>query len=512
MKTGFVYLAGAGPGDPGLITVKALEAIAEADCVIYDFLANPDLVRREGLEAIYVGKQGGDHTLPQEEINALMVKKAKEGKTVVRLKGGDPFIFGRGGEEAEELVKHGIPFAVIPGVSSFYSAPAYAGIPVTHRDFADHFEVVTGHRRADAVQDGPVPRRTGRPGAAGGDDEITLPSWDPHKTYVFLMGMKNLAFISRGLITAKGFPADTPACVIGWGTTPRQKSAAGTLDSIARIAEESSIKAPAIIIIGGVASLRDRLRWFDALPLFGKKIVVTRTREQASKLTKKLARLGADVLEFPTIRIRPAADTRAIDSAIASLDGFAWVVFTSQNAVSIFFERLSHLKLDARAFRSCRVAAIGPATAEALEARSIRPDLVPGEYIAEALLSEMEKTGVKGARILLPCAAEARDTLAEGLAELGADVARIHLYDTAVPDDLPVELRDAVKDADIITFASSSTARNFFSIIGDTKATLACIGPVTADAVRELGREPEIVAKEYTIDGLVEAVEEYCRK
>ncbi len=495
MKKGFVYLAGAGPGDPGLITVKALDAIGEADCVIYDFLANPALVRREGLEAVYVGKQGGDHTLPQEEINALIVKKAKEGKTVVRLKGGDPYIFGRGGEEAEELVKHGIPFAVIPGVSSFYSAPAYAGIPVTHRDFADHFEVVTGHRRAD-----------------DSEADITLPSYDPHKTFVFLMGMKNLAMIARGLVTAKGFPSDTPACVIGWGTTTRQRSAAGTLETIARVAEESAIKAPAIIIIGRVVSLRDSLRWFESLPLFGKRIVVTRTREQASVLSRKLARLGAEVIEFPTINIKPTDDTRALDEAVKSLGGFGWTIFTSQNAVSLFFERLAGLKLDARAFRDCRVAAIGPATAKALEARSITPDLVPEEYVAEALLAELEKPGVRGARILLPCAAEARNVLAEGLAKLGADVTRIHIYETVVPGDLPPELRDAARDADVVTFASSSTARNFFSIIGETRATIACIGPVTADAVRKLGREPEIVAGEYTIDGLVDAVTKYYSK
>ena len=360
---------------------------------------------------------------------------------------------------------------------------------MTHRDYADHFEVVTGHRRAD-----------------NGEADITLPSWDPHKTYVFLMGMKNLGTIALGLMTAKGFPAQTQACVIGWGTTAKQKSAAGTLATIARVADEASIKAPAIIIIGGVVGLRDSLNWFEALPLFGKSIVVTRTREQASKLSKKLARLGADVIEFPTIRIRPAVDTGAIDAAISNLTNFGWVIFTSQNAVPIFFERLAAVKRDARAFHACRVAAIGPATAQALEARSIRPDLVPDEYVAEALLAEMERLGVKGARILLPCAAEARNTLADGLAKLGADVTRIHLYDTVVPDDINADLRDAARSADIVTFASSSTARNFFSIAGDTKATLACIGPVTAEAVRKLGREPEIVAKEYTIDGLVEAV------
>ena len=440
-----------------------------------------------------MGKQGGDHTLPQEEISALMVKKALEGKTVARLKGGDPFIFGRGGEEAQELVENGIPFAVIPGVSSFYSAPAYAGIPVTHRDYADHFEVITGHRRADG----------------DGELEVTLPAFNPSKTFVFLMGMKNLKAITDGLITARGFPSSTPAAVISWGSTARQRTAAGTLENIAALAKEEGIAAPAIIIIGGVVSLRETLRWFDTLPLFGKRIVVTRTREQASQLSRKLSALGADVIEFPTIRIEPKADLSELDGAIAGLSGFDWVIFTSQNAVSIFFDRLRASGLDARAFRACRVAAIGPATAEALDTRSIRPDLVPGEYVAEALLAELEKTGISGKQVLLPCAAEARDVLAAGLLKLGAEVRRIHIYDTVVPDLIDPELRETARTADLVTFASSSTARNFFSLAGATEAKLACIGPITADTVRALGREPEIVAGEYTIDGLVDAVVKY---
>ncbi len=496
MKKGKVYLAGAGPGDPGLITLRALEALEEADCVIYDFLANAGLIRREGLESIYVGKKGGDHTLPQEEIQALIIKKALEGKTVVRLKGGDPYIFGRGGEEAEELVKHGIPFEVIPGVSSFYSAPAYAGIPVTHRDLADRFEVITGHRRTD----GP------------GDLEVTLPGYAPGKTFIFLMGMKNLASIARGLVEKRGFPESTPAAAVSWGTTARQKTATGTLATIASAAQDAGVKAPAVFIIGDVINLRETLRWFDNKPLFGKKIVVTRTREQASELSKKLARLGAEVVEFSTITIQPRKNTEDLDRAIDALPAFDWTIFTSQNAVRIFFDRLRSRGLDARAFQACRLAAIGPATARALEERSLLCDIVPGEFVAEALLEELEKQGVRGEKMLIPCAAEARDVLAEGLRSQGAEVTRVHLYDTVKPDTVDEALREAVESADMITFASSSTVRNFFSIFGKTEAKLACIGPVTAEAVRRTGKEPDVIAAEYTIDGLVDAIAGYCER
>ncbi len=490
MKQGMVYLIGAGPGDPDLISVGALRAIEEADCVIYDYLANPAFVERLSCEKIYVGKQGSDHTLPQGDINRLIVERAGQGKRVVRLKGGDPFIFGRGGEEAEELREAGIPFRIIPGISSFYSAPAYAGIPVTHRDFSDSFEVITGHRRAD-----------------GSDElEVTLPDYNAHRTFVFLMGMKNLGAIAKAMIEEKGFPADTPAATISWGTTPRQKTAAGTLATIAGEAEKAGVKAPAIIIIGGVVGLRGKLRWFDTLPLFGKKIVVTRTREQASVLTRRLAEQGADVIEFPTIRIHPKEDTRAIDEAIAKIGSFDWIIFTSQNAVGIFFGRLKASGRDARALAKSRIAAIGPATAKELGRYSIIPDLVPEEFVAEGILEAMKGSGLTGKRILLPCAAEARPKLADELRAMGAEVERIHIYDTVVPDDINTDLLDAVRAADMVTFTSSSTANNFFSIVGSTGARLACIGPVTADAVRGKGYEPAIVAKEYTIDGLVDEI------
>ncbi len=490
MKKGMVYLAGAGPGDPGLITLKARSALESADCVIYDHLASPALVEALNCEKIYVGKQGGSHTLSQSEINDLIVRKASEGKTVVRLKGGDPFIFGRGGEEAEELAGAGIRFSIIPGVSSFYSAPAYAGIPVTHRDHADAFEVVTGHRRDDASE----------------DEDINFPDFDPGRTFVFLMGMKNLARIAGKLCEERGFPLDTPAAVISRGTTPRQRVAAGTLATIADEAARLEIGPPAIIIVGGVVSLRERLRWFDALPLFGKRIVVTRTREQASALSGRLSGLGAEVLEFPTIRIVPKADTSAIDAAIGAIESFDWLVFTSQNAVGIFFERLFALGRDARCLHGARIAAIGPATSRELEKRSVRPDLVPAEYVAEALVSAMGTVGVKGARVLLPCAAEARDALPEGLLALGAEVQRIPIYDTVPPEPPTEEVMEAVREADIVTFTSSSTAGNFFAIIGQSRALHASIGPITSAKIRGTGHQVDIEASEYTIDGLVEAI------
>jgi len=392
MKKGFVYLAGSGPGDPGLITVKAMAALAKADCVIYDFLANPSLVENLPCEKIYVGKSGSDHTLPQEEITALVVKKGLEGKTVVRLKGGDPYIFGRGGEEADALVKAGVPFAVIPGVSSFYSAPAYAGIPVTHRDFANAIEVITGHRRSDA-DDG---------------EDVNFPEFDPDRTFVFLMGVKNLDHIACSLIEKKNFPPDTPVGVISHGTHPEQKVATGTLSDIAERVREAKITPPAIIIVGGVVSLRERLRWFDNLPLFGKKIVVTRTRRQASKLSEKLAELGAKVIEFPTIDIVPEADLSPLRRAFDNLGSCRWVIFTSQNAVEIFFSELFASGRDVRSLGSSLVAAIGPATADELKKYGITADMVPEKFVAESLLDSMGGKDLSGAEILLPCSIQAR--------------------------------------------------------------------------------------------------------
>jgi uroporphyrinogen III methyltransferase/synthase len=489
MKRGFVYLIGAGPGDHELITEKAKDIMQSADCIIYDFLANEKIFENINCEKIYVGKRGSCHTLSQEEIGRLIIAKAREGKTVVRLKGGDPFIFGRGGEEAEELMGEGIPFSIVPGISSFYSAPAYAGIPLTHRDYANAFEVITGHRRSDTDE-----------------EDINLPEYHSQKTYVFLMGVKNLEHIASQLIKEKGFPEETPAGIITWGTLPKQTVVTGTVGTIARIAREKGVTPPAIIVIGRVVLLREKLRWFDNLPLFGRRVVVTRTREQASELSKKLYRLGADVIEFPTIEIKPREDLSELHAAIDRIEEFDWIVFTSQNAVRIFFGALSECGRDSRSLYKNRIAAIGPASGRDIERYAIKPDLIPAEYVAEAMLEEMKTMDISGKRILLPCAAEARETLKRGLEELGAQVERIPMYDTVIPVPVSDESLAGVVSSDVITFTSSSTVRNFFKIVERTEAILACIGPVTAETVREHGYEPHIIAVEYTIDGLVDAI------
>ncbi len=387
------------------------------------------------------------------------------------------------------MVKAGIRFSIIPGVSSFYSAPAYAGIPVTHRDHANAFEVITGHRRDDAPE----------------DEDINYPDFDPEKTFVFLMGMKNLARIASKLTGEKGFPEDTPAAAVSWGTTPRQRVAAGTLKTIAGEVARERLKPPAIIVVGGVVALRERLRWFDTLPLFGKRIVVTRTREQASALSRRLAELGADVVEFPTIRIVPKAYMKELDAAIGSISDFDWIVFTSQNAVKIFFTRLAALGRDARCLHGARVAAIGPATARELEQHSVRPDLVPAEYVAEAVVSAMGETAVSGLRVLLPCAEEARAALRKAFrrSAQGAEDRRIR---HGASDPPAGDLLDAVRDADVVTFTSSSTARNFFSLVKESRSLHASIGPITSAPCVMPGIYVDIEASEYTIDGLVDAL------
>jgi len=490
MKKGFVYLVGAGPGDPELITVKALNALAHADCIIYDYLANPLLVEGYDCETIYVGKSGSSHTLPQEEINNLIVRKAEEGKVVTRLKGGDPFIFGRGGEEAESLVEAGIPFCIVPGISSFYSAPAYAGIPLTHRDYANALEVVTGHRRDDVDE----------------AEDVNFPEYDPYRTFTFLMGVKNLPHISSSLIQKKNFPENTPVALVSRGTTPRQRVVTGPLKDIADIARDENIKPPSIIVVGRVVDLRKKLRWFDNQPLFGKKIVVTRMRAHASQLSKRLMSLGAEVIEFPTIAIKPVADIGPLEDAINRIKNFNWIFLTSQNTVQILFEKIFSMGFDARILGDIKIAVIGPATEDELLKYGLRADLIPKEHVAEGLLKEARNLDFKGHKILLPCSENARDTLTDGLRRLGADVERIHIYHTVKPDNLLAEKVKEVQDADIVIFTSSSTVKNFFSLVSSTKANLASIGPITSQTICEFGREPDIVATEHTINGLLEAI------
>lgn len=502
MKKGKVFLVGAGPGDPGLITVKAVDCLRQADVVVYDFLANPALLAHipPQAELIYVGKKGSDHTLSQTEINRLIVELAAQGKVVVRLKGGDPFIFGRGGEEAEELISGGLPFEVVPGVTSAIAVPAYAGIPLTHRSHTSTVGFITGH------------------------EDPTKPEssieWDKIATglgtLVFLMGVKNLPNITGKLI-AGGRDPQTPAALIRWGTTPEQATLVGTVENIAQKARESNFKPPAILVVGGVVGLRDTLNWFETKPLFGRRIIVTRTRSQASNLTSALSILGAEVIECPTIRIAPPDDWSPVDRALTHLDQFDWLVLTSPNGVEHLFARLWALNLDSRALAPVKLAAIGPATAEKLRDYGLRADLVPREYVAESLAEALKNEDMRGQKVLLARAAQARDVLPRELAACGATVQEAAVYQTLSPEALTSEAWDALDrgDVDLVTFTSSSTVTNMVDLLGDRLAAFkanvsaACIGPITARRAREAGLKVAVEAGEYTIDGLVRAIETF---
>ena len=500
---GKVYLAGAGPGDVGLITLAAVEALAQADVVVYDRLVNPRLLdlAPENAECIFAGKGPQQHTMRQEEINELLVARAREGKTVVRLKGGDPFVFGRGGEEAQALAAAGIPFEVVPGVTSAVAAPAYAGIPVTHRGVAASVAFVTGHEDPEKPEQDV-------------DWEKLANAVD---TLVLMMGVGQLAQIIERLVAAGRAPG-TPAAVIEWGTLPRQRTVTGTLADIVAKVEEAGIGPPAVTVIGEAVRLRDTLRWFDTRPLFGLRVLVTRTREQASELAFALADAGAEPVELPALAITVRYDEPQLNKAIDALrDGaYAWLLFTSANAVDIFFDALWTRDFDARAVRS-RVAAIGPGTAERLEEHGIVADLVPDrEYTAEGLLAVLEAEDVSGARVLLPRAEGAREVLVDRLTERGAAVDEVTVYVAAPPDDPDAEglRRLRAGEIDVATFASSSSVRNLVALLGGDTSLLrdvriACIGPITAKTAEELlGRPPDVVATEHTIEGLVQALVE----
>lgn len=497
---GKVYLIGAGPGDPGLLTIKGKEILEKADVVVYDYLANPRLLSwvKEGAEKIYVGKKGGCHTLKQEEINRLLVEKAKEGKVVARLKGGDPFLFGRGGEEAEVLVEEGIPFEVVPGVTSAIAAPAYAGIPVTHREHTSTFSMVTGHE--DPTKE---------------SSAIDWAALSRIGTIAFLMGMKNLPRICDNLLK-EGKPPETPVAVIQWGSTPRQRVVVGDLRNIVSRVEEAGLGPPSIILVGEVVRLREKLNWFETRPLFGKRVLVTRTRKQASKLVKLLEDLGAECLELPTIEIVPVDDYGPLDQALSRLEEYDWLVFTSVNGVEFFFERLFGLGKDVRTLHRARLAAIGTATAEALKKYGLLVDLLPKEFRAEGLLEALSKEDLKDKKILIPRAREAREILPEKLREMGAEVDVIPVYQTILPREGKEKLHQALKEGvDVITFTSSSTAQNLLKLLGEEAhsllkgVVLASIGPITSETLRKAGLKPTIEAQEYTIPGLVKAIQDY---
>jgi uroporphyrinogen III methyltransferase/synthase len=505
MKTGRVYLIGAGPGDPGLMTVKGLACLQEADVVIYDYLANEQLLNsaKPGAEKIYVGKKGGDHTIPQGKINSLNVAKAGEGKVIVRLKGGDPFIFGRGGEEAEELAEAGIPFEIVPGVTSAIAAPAYAGIPLTHRSYTSTVAFLTGHE--DPTKE---------------ESQI---AWEKIATgvgtLVFLMGVGNLARIASELVK-HGRSPETPVALIRWGTLPEQETYVGTLATIGEVAKVHKVKPPVIILVGEVVALRDRLNWFETLPLFGRKIVVTRSREQASDLSDRLRRLGALPIEFPTIEILPPENYDELDHCATRLGEYDWVIFTSANGVLFFIRRLLEIGRDIRDLKGPRIAAIGPKTAEELKGLKIRVDFVPREYRAEAIYEGLRKEDLGGQRILIPRAKVARDVLPAELRKAGARVDVVEAYRTIRPDSGVERVRDLLEKNQVaaVTFTSSSTVTNFVELLGKESASklmkgtiAASIGPVTAAKARSLGIEPAVAPKDYTIPALVEALVAHFR-
>jgi len=503
-KTGIVYLVGAGPGDPRLLTLRGKECLERADVVLYDYLANPVLLdlAPPRAERIYVGRRGRGHYQKQEEINRLLIEKVRAGNTVVRLKGGDPFVFGRGGEEAEAVAGAGLPFEVVPGVTSAVAAPAYAGIPVTHRTLASTVTFVTGHEdpaKAAAALEWP------RLATA-------------HGTLVFLMGVKNLPAIVANLLR-EGKSSDTPAAVIRWGTKPGQRTVIGTLETIADKAAEARIEPPSIIVIGEVVRLREQLNWFETKPLFGRRVLVTRAREQAAELSRLLVEQGAEPVECPTIRIVPPDNWAELDGAIDDLSRYQWLVFTSVNGVKPFMDRLRQRKLDGRAVAGLRLCCIGPRTAEALAGYGLRADLVPSEYQAEGLIEAMKAAGVKGQRVLIPRAAVAREILPEQLRALGADVRVVTAYRTVLPEVETEHVKDLLKKQalHVLTFASSSTVRNFCGLFSGRDEmrrltaglVVACIGPITAKTAAEEGLSVTVTAAENTVPALVEAIVEH---
>jgi len=498
---GKVYLVGAGPGDSELITIKGKRCLEMADVVIYDYLANPELLKyAPEAEKIYVGKKSANHTLDQEKINELLIQKAKENKVIVRLKGGDPFIFGRGGEEALALRKHGIEFEIVPGVTSGFAAPLYAGIPVTMRGINSTIAFATGHETDDK--------------------EFSFIDWSALSkmgTIIFYMGVKNMPYIVENLLRS-GKGKDTPVALIRWATYPNQEVLTGNLGNILQKMRETNFKAPAIIVIGDVVSLRDELMWFEKRPLFGKTILVTRTKEQAGKLSTRLKDLGANVIEIPTIEIVPPECWDDVDKSINQINKYDFIIFTSTNGVKYFFGRLRELKKDIRILNGIRICAIGSATKGAIEELGLLVDVVPDEFVAESVIEKLKQYGIKGKRFLLPRAKVARDVIPESIRELDGYIDVVTVYQTVKPDSSLKSLKEVFeKDMiDIITFTSSSTVKNFFDLAGNAKISsrvrFASIGPVTSDTLRSYGVEPSCEAKIYNIDGLVNAILDMTKK
>mgnify|MGYP003879389761 CR=1 FL=1 len=515
---GKVFLVGAGPGDIGLLTIKGLKCLRKADVVVYDFHLNAQVLNyiNHRAEFIYAGKRGGHHTLTQEEINAILVQKAKEGKTICRLKGGDPFVFGRGGEEAAALSQEGIAFEVVPGVSSAIAAPAYAGIPLTHRLYSSCFAVIPGY-------EDPTKK------------ESTL-EWSKLATgvgtLVFLMAVKNVDRITHQLI-AHGRPPDTPVAVVRWGTRPDQKTIVGTLENISSVLKDQDIKPPAVMIVGEVVKLRDTLSWYEKKPLFGYRVLVTRERMEGFE---PLEEMGAEILEFPTIEIMPPESTKDLDTSINSIVSYDWIIFTSRNGVKYFFRRFFEKDRDIRELSGIKICAIGTKTAEEVRKYGLKVDLMPDEFRAEGLIASFTNLGgtrsfrsgrkrqhakpFKGMRFLLPRAEKAREIFPEEIKKLGGEIDTPVTYRTVQPESRGKRLRRFLREGrvSIATFTSAATFHNFRSIMGEDAdeylkgVSIAAIGPVTAQAIEKAGLRADIVPKEATVEAMVDEIIRWVRE
>ncbi|MCL4536198.1 MAG: uroporphyrinogen-III C-methyltransferase [Nitrospirae bacterium] len=510
MKKGKVYLIGAGPGDIGLLTIKGMKCLQKAEVVVYDFHLNAQILNyiNHDAEFIYAGKRGGHHAMTQDEINQALVDKAKEGKIVCRLKGGDPFVFGRGGEEAEVLVKEGIEFEVIPGVSSSIAAPAYAGIPLTHRKYSSSFAVITGN------------------------EDITKPEssidWtkfaNGFDTLVFLMGVKNIGAITSKLIE-HGKSPDTPTAVVRWGTRPDQKTVVSTLKDIAGLVKEENIKPPAVMVVGNVVKLRDTLKWYENKPLFGQRILITR---EYTKDYEPLEDLGAEIFGFQTIEIAPPESYKELDESIDKVETYNWIIFTSANGFKYFMQRLLDKNKDLRDLRGIKICAIGTKTAEAIRNYGIKVDLIPEEFNAEGLIetfikgqgSRVKGQELKGIKILLPRAEVAREVFPQKVRELGGEIDTPAAYRAIKPEKHGKRLKRFLKEGriSVATFTSAATFNNFVDIMGDDAieilkdVTIAVIGPVTAKAIEKAGLKVSIMPKEATIKAMVDEIIQWAAR
>ena len=499
---GKVYLVGAGPGDLGLVTLRAKECIEQADVIVYDHLANPEMLgwARDEAEIIYAGKKAGEYALSQEKINALLVEKARAGKRVVRLKGGDPFVFGRGAEEAKAIVDAGIDFEIVPGITSAIAGPAYAGIPVTHRAENSHVTFFTGHEGAGKTE--------------SAIDYAALAKLGG--TQVMLMGVEKIESIAREMLK-HGVRENLPVALVRWATTGRQETLTGTLQNIGQRVVDLGFESPAVAVFGEVVALRESLNWYEKRPLSGKRIVVTRTRRQASALSDRLRALGADVIELPTIRIEPPSNLREFAELVQDGHAYDWILFTSPNGVTAFFEMFFKLYDDAREIGGAKIAAIGRATARRVKDFHLRVDLQPDEFVAEAVVREFQKQGgVENLRILLARAEEARDVLPKQLSSLGAIVDQGFAYRTVAEtrDDTGARGRLMEEGADLITFTSSSTVENFLALglPWPKRMKVASIGPVTSKTVRDHGLKVDVESRRHDIEGLTEAIQSFYAK